>query len=419
MTLGQRIVIVLFFLSFGAGLVTGAQLYYRLSYLWAFLLVGGWLWSRWVLSGLKFQRRARTLRAQVGQVFEERFELGNPSRLPRFLISLRDDSPLPGSQGSRVFPLIEPRRGRSYVARTRLLQRGVFPLGPTVLESGDPFGLFPVTVTTGANDAVLVYPMMVDIPTFPQPAGIMPGGDAVRRRTPHVTTNAAGVREYAPGDPLNRIHWVSTARRGRLIAKEFELDPQAEVWVFFDAMSAVQASLPVEAPPLNTEDFWDRATKTALPPSTEEYGVSVAASLARYYLRQGRAVGLASAGQLLSVVPPERGGRQLSKILEALALLRADGSLPLRGLVEMQAQHIVRGSTVVLITASVQQEVALVADYMLRRGLRPIVVLIDAGSFDGPGGTDQLETMIKLLNIPVRRVQRGANLSVALAGMAH
>jgi uncharacterized protein (DUF58 family) len=295
------------------------------------------------------------------------------------------------------------------------MERGVFPLGPTILESGDPFGLFPVSIAFPAVESLLVYPLLVEIQTFPSPVGILPGGEALRRRTFQVTPNAAGVREYAPGDPLNRIHWVSTARRDRLISKEFELDPQAEVWIFLDANRTGQASLPYSVPEQDTEDLWKRKVEFSLPPSTEEYGISIAASLARYFLRLDRALGFVAAGQSLTVIPPDRGGRQLGKLLESLALLRASGNLPLYGLIELQAQHIPRGSTVVLITHSIREEIALSADFLNRRGLRPVVVLLDAASFDGPPGTDKLEAMLRFLSVPVRVIHNGDNIGAALA----
>lgn len=239
MTSAQRVVLILLLLSLIAGVATGGRIYYRLSYLWALLLISGWLWSLLSLRGLILKRSARTLRAQVGQVFEERFEVQNDSRLPHLWIEVRDESTLPGSKGSRVLTLIAGRQGRSYLARTRLIQRGVFPLGPTELRSGDLFGLFPVKQSLAVQDSLLVYPMMVELSNFPNPPGLLPGGEALRRRTQQVTPNAAGVREYAPGDPLNRIHWLSTARRDRLIVKEFELDPLADVWIILDGKSVV------------------------------------------------------------------------------------------------------------------------------------------------------------------------------------
>jgi uncharacterized protein (DUF58 family) len=415
MTVGARIVIVLLLVSVIAGVVSGETIYFRLAYIWAVLLIVSWLWSWQILRGVEMARKARATRAQVGHILEEKIELDNTGRLPRLWLAVSDRSALPDSAGSRLFPLVEPHRGRTYLSRTRLLQRGVYPLGPTLLESGDPFGLFPVERIYPASDSLLVYPLLVDIHDFPNPAGILPGGEALRRRTPQVTPNAAGIREYAPGDSMNRIHWVSTARRNRLMTKEFELDPQAEVWIFLDASKTGQASLPFTWPKKTKEDLWKHKFEFALPPSTEEYGVSAAASVARYFLRQGRSVGFVSSGQTLAMIPPDRGGRQLGKILESLALLRGEGNLPIWGLVNIQAQHLARGSTTILITHSVQQEVVMATDFLVRRGLRPVVVLIDAASFNGPAGSDDLAIGLKSMHVPIRVVRRDADLSDALS----
>jgi len=417
MIASPRVVLGLLGLSLLALAVTGSSIYARLSYLWGFLLVGSWVWAALALRGVQVRRKARTLRAQVGQIFEERFEIQNGSRLPRLWLEVRDQSALPGSQGSRVLALMGGWQRRSYRARVRLVQRGVFPLGPTVLASGDLFGLFPVSRTVPSDGSLLVYPMMIEVRTFPSPPGLLPGGEALRRRTHQVTPNAAGVREYAPGDSLNRIHWVSTARRERLMVKEFELDPLAEVWIFQDAAREVQAALPYSLPDLAVDAPWHPLAEMVLPPSTEEYTASIAASLGRYFLQRGRAVGLVSCGRSQSpnVLTPDRGGRQLGKILEALALLRAEGDLPISALATAQAQHLPRGSTVILITPSVQEEVALAVDVLLRRGLRPVVVLLDAASFGGPPGTAALATAIMALSVPVCQVANGADLGTALS----
>jgi uncharacterized protein (DUF58 family) len=415
MTTGQKVVLALMALSITAGVATGGRLYYRLSIFWALLFFGSWLWSVLSLRGLKFSRSARTLRAQVGQIFEEKFEVLNQNRFPRLWLEIRDESTLPGADGSRVLTMLRGKQSRSYVARARLIRRGVFPLGPTVIATGDLFGLFPVQHSFAEKDSLLVYPMMVDVRGFPNPPGLLPGGEALRRRTHQVTPNAAGVREYSTGDPLNRIHWLSTARRGRLIVKEFELDPLADVWIFLDGASIVQASLPPSEQNLHLKDLWTHSGKIPLPPSTEEYSISTAASLVRDYLRKGRAVGFVCAGQHLTLISPDRGGRQLGKILEALALTRAEGSLPLRALIETQVKHMVRGSTVVLITPSSSREVALIVDYLLQRGLKPIVVMIDASTFGGVEGADQLLGSINLLGVPYRMIKNEMELSAALS----
>mgnify|MGYP001030112307 FL=1 len=415
MTTGQKVLLVLLAISLIAGFSTGGGLYYRLSILWALLILIAWVWSAISLRGLKVSRTARTVRAQVGQIFEERFDIHNPSIFPRLWLEVLDSSTLPGTDGSRVVTMIQRKQTRSYLARTRLLRRGVFPLGPTVISSGDLFGLFPVVINIPAKDALLVYPMMVDVRNFPNLPGLLPGGEALRRRTHQITPNASGVREYEPGDPLNLIHWLSTARRGRMMVKEFELDPLADVWIFVDAEKQIQLKKPQPEPDYYAKDFWQRHAKVALPPSTEEYGISIAASLGRDYLRRGRAVGLVGAGQQLVLISPDRGGRQLGKILEALALLKAEGTIPLRGLVETQVKHMVRGSTVVLITPTVSREAALLADYLLQRGLRPVVILLDTVSFGGSQSSEGLFASIKMLGVPVRSIACGDDLEQVLS----
>jgi uncharacterized protein (DUF58 family) len=409
------VVFILFLFSLLAGAITGGNIFYRLSYLWFFLFIGGWVWARVSLQGVKITRSARSLRAQVGQIFEERFDVQNDNRLPRLWLEIRDESDLPGSRGSRVLTLIRGREGRSYLVRTRLVQRGVYSLGPTAMTSGDIFGLFLKNHSTPAQESLLVFPTMVNILDFPNAPGLLPGGEALRRRTTQITPNAAGVREYAPGDALSRIHWLSTARRDKMMVKEFELDPLADVWIFLDAEHSVQAALPHPPPSAQVDDFWRGFVSIPLAPTTEEYGVSIAASLARYFLRRGRAVGFVSAGQQLALLPPDRGGRQLGKILEALAMLKAEGEMPLRGLVETQARHLPRGSTAILITPSVRDDTVLVVDYLSRRGLRPVAVILDAASFGGEPGTLALFEQIRILGVPIRRVANGDDLGQSLS----
>ena len=306
-----------------------------------------------------------------------------------------------------------------YRARTRLVQRGVFSLGPTDVLSGDLFGLFPVSRTVPSKGSLLVYPMMANVESFLSPPGLLPGGEALQLRTHQVTPNASGVREYIAGDPLNRIHWLSSARRDSLIVKEFELDPMAEVWIFLDAEERVQAAEPYSRPDEAVGAIWSPWREVTLPPSTEEYAVSIVATLARHFLRRERAVGLISyrdeARRAPEVLPPDRGGRQLGKILEFLAPLEARGDLPISALMTAHAQHMPRGSTVIVVTPSVDSQVVLAADLLSQRGLRPVVVLISAASFGGAHGTEELSRAGAAAGVPICQVGKADSLSEALS----
>jgi len=411
------VVLILLVASLFAAAIWGSPIYYRLIYLWILLISTSYVWTLLSLRGVGVTRQARTFRQQVGQIFEERFEVTNNNRFPRLWVVVRDESSLPGTAGSRVLTWIGGHQERTYLSYTWLTRRGLFNLGPTVLESGDLFGLFSTRVAVQTQASLLVTPFLVELQRFTSPPGYLPGGRALHRRTLEVTPYAAGVREYTPGDSLNRIHWPTTARRDRLMVKDFEQDPQADVWIFIDAQKAVQAALPEEQKEFKGDRLWlwrHRPDEVTLPPTTFDYAVSIAASIGLYFIQLGRAVGMASAGQVYTVLPAERGERQLSKMFDTLAFLQGQGDLPLFGLTSSQVNHLPRGSTVILITPSSHPGVLLAADDLSQRNMHPIVILINAETFGGVDGASDTALSLAERGIPVIRVSNGADLKAAL-----
>ncbi len=393
----------------------------RLVYLCAILIVMGWLWAYYSVRGFTVQREARVMRQQVGQIFEERFKVANRFPFVRLWLEVRDDSQLPGKSGSRVISLIGPRQQRSYIAYTMLNRRGSFELGPTQLVSGDPFGLFQNVKSVPSTGNLVVLPYIVEMTQFPSPGGMFPGGRAIRRKAAEVTPHAAGVRDYAPGDALRRIHWPTSARRDRLMTKEFDQDPQADVWIFLDAHGPVhhKQGMGGEEAVSNISRvdqlwLWQHQTEVKLPADTFEYAVSAAGSVANFYIKQGRTVGFACAGDVLTVLSPERGERQLNKILDTLTFLNSDGDLPLIGLVEAQAPSLPRASTVVLVSPSTDETVDLAVDYMIMRNLRPIMVYIDSSSFGSDNGGQAVVYRLSQRGVPVVATGYGADLKETL-----
>ena len=230
--------------------------------------------------------------------------------------------------------------------------------------------------------------------------GILPGGDSLRRRTHYVTTNAAGVRDYAPGDSFSRIHWPSTARRDRMIVKEFELDPLADIWIvpdmaIFGHVAASQAKKPEYESFENLNlPLWMQKESFGLPETTEEYTVAAAASIAQYFIRKNRAVGMLAYGQSNELVQPDRGERQLTRILETLAVLRAQGQLPIDDMLHAESHLFPRGTTVIVVTPMSQERWATSVRQLVRRGLRVVTILIDPESFGGRNSSAGLESLL-------------------------
>ncbi len=395
---------------------TGNAAFIRLAYAALFLLLGAGLWSVLLGRGLRVRRDARLLRAGVGEVFEERFELSVNTWPGCPWLEVVNLSSLPGAAGSRLLTRIGRREKRLYTARTLLTRRGAYPLGPTLVSAGDPFGLFPVEKRIPAVETLVVLPMTFPIAEFPPPLGLLPGGKTIGTKTADVTPHAAGIREYAPGDPMKRIHWPSTARRGRFMVKEFEQDPQVDIWLFVDARRGAHVSKPEPAPPALDERFLLRRPKVDLPCDTFEYAISAAASLAQHFLSRRRVLGLACSTARFTVLPGERGERQMGKVLETLALLRPDGDLPVPALLGAQARFLPPGTGVILITPSAGPELLPAAEDLLRRHLRPVFVLLRAETFGGPPQeTEPVSAALLGMNVPVCTLGYGDNLATQLS----
>lgn len=415
-----RVLVALMFLVGGVGsLINDSDVFPRLLYLSLLIVLVALLWTRLSVVGLRIRRSARLLKAGAGDVFEEHFEVRNTSPFLVPDVEVANESKLPGAAGSRLLTRIGGRRTVTYLSRTYLTHRGRFALGPTVVRSGDPFGLFHASRRFPAKESLVVLPTIYEIAAFPAAPGILPGGRTIRRKSSEVTPHAASVREYSPGDPLKSIHWPTTARRGKLMVKEFEQDPQSEVWVFIDLEDGVHYAKPY-APPVfaAVQLLYGRPPKFILPPSTLEYSISIAASLSHYFIGQKRAVGLAAAGRKATVISAERSDRQEAKILETLAFLEADGDLSLAALAPMQARQLKTGSSVILITPEVRADLVSATEELQRRGLHPIVVLIDPQAFGGPPGADKLEKTLITRGVPVCRVRYNNDLTQTLSAFA-
>lgn len=416
-------VIILILLSLIAGLATGRDIFFNITYLLGLLLIVSLLWAWSNINWVHLSRLTRTRRTQVGRPLEERFTIRNTSILPKLWVEIRDYSTLPTHFSSKVVNGLGSRASFTWRVNTICKTRGRYRLGPIQLNTSDPFGLFPMQRDLTPTANVVVYPLTLDIHQFALPIGVLPGGDALRRRTHYVTTNAAGVRDYAPGDSFSRIHWPSTARRERLIVKEFELDPLADIWLvvdmaIFSHLSASQESLPTPGPAkLGELPPWLRwkDEEYRLPDSTEEYTVTIAASLAQHFLRIDRAVGLLAYGQSHEVIQPDRGERQINRILETLAVIRAEGQVAIEDVLDAESKVFPRGTTVIVITPSIHQELATIVRQLARHGLRMVTILIDPQSFGGTYSSGKLAEILQAGSLITYHVRCGDDLTAVLS----
>ena len=111
-----------------------------------------------------------------------------------------------------------------------------------------------------------------------------------------------GLREALPSDPYRRINWRASARAGRLLANEYQLDRAGDLLLFLDAR------------------------RSALGPDVDErlLGISraAAAGIAQSFLREKVRVGVAVFSEFLDAVPLSTGRTQQFRVRDRLLAAR-------------------------------------------------------------------------------------------------
>jgi uncharacterized protein (DUF58 family) len=350
------------------------------------LLGVGYVWAKALADHVTCRRELLHGWVQVGDLLEEMFTLRNGSSWPLLWAEVVDHSNLAGYKIGRVASV----DGHGEVRWSNLSEcrrRGVFTLGPWKLRMSDPFGFFEIAQHYPETASLLVYPPVVRLPPLRLPQGAAEGRFRARVRALQWTANAASVRDYYPGDPQRRIHWLSTARREKLLVKEFDLDVSGDLWVLLDLDAGVQAGEGEE--------------------STAEYGVILTASLADQMLRQGRAVGLVVYGEERVFVSSGRGRGHAWDILHALATVSMGEGWPLARVIAETGRVLPRGTTVVIITSSCDPAWPGELLPLARRDIAASAILQDAASFGGEGNVAAMQGILADQGVTSHVIRQG------------
>lgn len=186
------------------------------------------------------------------------------------------------------------------------VRRGVWPIGPLVVRTVDPFGLAQREQAFGETRTVTVVPEVFTLAPLTVKVGAAGG-------TAHTSSSRLGQgsdnlspRRYIPGDSMRRIHWRATAHRGQLMVRQEEEESSPDALVILDRSAARWA---------RPGDAEDPAFETA---------VSMCASVAVHLVQEGYGVDVIdSGGTLLGTLRGHEEDRD--GLLVALALVGPRG----------------------------------------------------------------------------------------------
>ena len=251
----------------------------------------------------------RIVRSNVGLGDLEHGEYRVRSTAPRALRFTMFDA-LP-----RIFESPEPRGAAhtiaaggetilpfTFVAR----ERGSWALGPVVLRIEGALGLVQRSLRYEPADSVLVTPSLAGVRNLRllaiqhrlRDAGIR----SIRKRGEG--SSFASLREYSVGDDPRHVDWKATARRQKIMTRDYTVEQGQTVMIAVDAgrmMTQLAAGVP-----------------------RFEYALSAATLLASVAIQAGDQVGLLLFdNELRAFVPPARGDKAMRGIRQALIPARA------------------------------------------------------------------------------------------------
>ena len=370
----------------------------RLDFIYyiVYVCIGIYALSRWAIP--------RTLRQlRLSREFTDHVFLGetvtihlcwrNSGRLPLPWVEFIESIPPAlriGETLQRVFTL-SGRQEREFAYQVQAGRRGYYRLGPLRLTAGDLFGLVGGKSGTLEADYLTIYPQIISLTSLGLPSRLPFGTVTSRQRLFEDPARPMGVRDYQSGDSQRHINWKVSAHTNHLLVKRFQPAISLETAVLLNLHSA-------------DYEQKDRRYFT-------EWAIVTAASLAVHLIDQRQPAGLITngidplqssgnsdepsfhddSGRLLqqqdiegssvSLMPPSiapRNGRaHLMKILEHLARIESDQTVPFGEWAMTACLNLSWGVTIVAITARGDEATCQTLHRLVRAGYNPILITVE------------------------------------------
>ena len=375
----------------GLAIISGFRPLYFLFYLSLLVFGLAYLWTLLQTLGLEVEVENLGSRPQVGRPLQLRVTVKEKLGLPRIALRFRITGQKTDST-ERIISL-RPKASATWTTLVKDHHRGYNLIGTLTAVASDPFGLSKLEANIGESHSIMVYPSVVSLSPGLSIGSSVIGDIGDVSQMAAASTSASRIREYRPGDSLAHIHWPSTAKTDKLMTKEFNSGGHNEVWIFLDLEAAVQAG--------------------SGPESTEEYGVTIAASLAKNLVEARQLVGLVTQGDNLYHITPNRDPDHVWNLLTALALGKGEGHISMPTLMVKESIGLAPGSIAVVISPGQAKSQTAISQYLYRQGISLMPILIDAASF----GAEVDEKESRIAPGGAYLVRRGDNLTHSLANV--
>ena len=261
----------------------------------------------------------------------------------------------------------------------------------------DPLNLFFFKRIYHVYSGVTVFPQIFKIEKFPAlNRSILPWFGIETARSSGDDDEFYGVREYKEGESVKKIHWISSARKNKLIVKQFQLQSFFGATIIFNLEKARNLGEGKE--------------------SVAEYIIKIAASVAHYLTEKGVSIELlAHIGEIVHL-PFNKGQEHLESILRVLAAAQAESRISFREAFEEFARYIPNDSSLVAVISDEDYTDLPRAVSLYSRGVSLIPLIVVSDTFlpvsDKKKAARQTKIRVSnLVNMQAKFFSQGDNLS--------
>ena len=182
-------------------------------------------------TGFKASIAVSRRRVTVGDDVHVTVDIDNPGRTPT--TTARGDLPLGEAHERFGIPMLAPGQSKQTDIEFTTVSRAVLTVGPLNIRKGDPFGLVRHEKALAERITVYIHPNIVRLNTLN--AGVardlegQPSGQIVDD-----DLDFYGLREYEPGDDVRNVHWLSSAKTGTLMIRQYEATRRTDTSMTLD-----------------------------------------------------------------------------------------------------------------------------------------------------------------------------------------
>jgi uncharacterized protein (DUF58 family) len=137
------------------------------------------------------------------------------------------------------------------------------------------------------------------------------------------------LRDYQPGDELRKISWTATARRGRLVTRQFTVERSQQVWMMLDAGRLSRTAFELRRGGVESfaETGAEREAAHLLTVTQLDQAATAATMLAQVIQRSGDKFGMMAYGRdVQQLLPPGSGAAHVRLLIDLLSQTKSEAA---------------------------------------------------------------------------------------------